>query len=311
MTPTVMRTLWRCIGADQPGICDVEQFVIPPDLTIVVPAYNEAENLPTVVHEVRETFRSAGLLPPILIVDDGSSDTTRAVVASLASDRYLAPLTCITHSRNLGLGVALRTGFVAADTAWVGWLPADAQFRAQDLLRLYQSRADHVAMIGGFTVTARRRADSIVRVALSKAMRLIMRVLHPSMPTCNGIMVLQRRIIAFEDLVCQTGVVINEILDRIRRAGEAARIAEHLVSLRERRAGTSKVTNTRTMVLVLLDFLRLRIVYLGLRGRRIGGRNDVAPAIATFGVPYEVPSRIDEQSGSSADAPPSSRPSKR
>jgi hypothetical protein len=31
---------------------------------------------------------------------------------------------CITHSRNLGLGVALRTGFVAADTAWVGWLCA-------------------------------------------------------------------------------------------------------------------------------------------------------------------------------------------
>jgi hypothetical protein len=98
-------------------------------------------------------------------------------------------------------------------------------------------------------------------------MRIAMRVLHPSMPPFNGIMVVQRRVIGFEDLVGRTGFVNMEILDRIRRAGQASRVAERPVTLQERRAGISKVANSRTVFLVLSDFVRLRVGYFGLRGR--------------------------------------------
>src|SRR5262249_56600752 len=82
-----------------------------PTLSVVVPAWNEAANLPACVNRLHTTF--AGLAYEVVIVDDGSSDETLAVARRLAAEHPDA-VRVETHAANQGLGAALRTGFAGA-----------------------------------------------------------------------------------------------------------------------------------------------------------------------------------------------------
>ena len=107
------------------------------DLTVVIPAYNEAEAIGDVVRELLE--KTEGVR--VLVVDDGSQDETAAVAA-------LAGATVIRHRRNRGYGAGVKTGIRAAQTTFVAMYDADGQHRPEDLMRLYEIAQDHDAVIG-------------------------------------------------------------------------------------------------------------------------------------------------------------------
>lgn len=77
---------------------------------VVVPAFNEAENLDGLLLGIRERLEPFALPHRIVIVDDGSSDDTaaRARAASLEA----SPVEVVSHPRNLGPGAAFRSGFL-------------------------------------------------------------------------------------------------------------------------------------------------------------------------------------------------------
>jgi dolichol-phosphate mannosyltransferase len=77
----------------------------------VIPAYNEEENLPTLLEDLEQTLGLLGSGSRILIVDDGSEDATAAIVAAYAGP---LPVELIRLERNSGPGAAFRTGFAAA-----------------------------------------------------------------------------------------------------------------------------------------------------------------------------------------------------
>ena len=77
---------------------------------LILPTYNEAKGIATVITNVAEIFSSANVENwHMIIVDDGSLDTTCAIVESMPY-----PITLIRHKRNLGLGLAMKTGLLAA-----------------------------------------------------------------------------------------------------------------------------------------------------------------------------------------------------
>ena len=78
-----------------------------PRVILALPAYNEAENLPTLLRSARAMFVEAKLDHLILVVNDGSTDDTAAVVDSLAAEGI--PVERIDHPQNRGLGAAIRT----------------------------------------------------------------------------------------------------------------------------------------------------------------------------------------------------------
>jgi dolichol-phosphate mannosyltransferase len=239
-------------------------------LTVVVPSFNEAENLPGVLREIDAAMRAAGVAGEILVVDDGSTDDTAAAFDVVANELG-GRARLVRHERNLGLGAALKTGFSAAETPWMGWLPADGQFSPEDLLALHAAREGAVAVAGRVAVPARRKADRMGRVILSLGLRVVMRALHPNIPDFNGVLVVRRDVFDARRLVCRTGFVNMEILDRIRRAGSLRRVRELKVSVRPRRTGVSKVANSRTIRIVVEDLFRLRLAYLAgsARPRRV------------------------------------------
>jgi glycosyltransferase involved in cell wall biosynthesis len=240
---------------------DSQAFVDDGSLTIVVPSYNECENLPHTLQDIATAFASLPAKIELLVVDDGSTDDTSGALRLLEGQLPLT-LRSERHEANKGLGAALQTGIAAARSAWIGWLPADGQFSPGDLLKLYEGRVDAVASVGRVEVAKRRTADSLVRVTLSLTLRMIMRFLHPHIPDFNGVMVFRRNVIHAPELVCRTGFVNMEILDRIRRTCEGAQIRERYVSVLSRRSGASKVANFRTVLIVVEDLLRLRLNYI-------------------------------------------------
>jgi len=94
-----------------------------PDLSVVVPTYNEAEIITTTLEEIATHLRRLGLKGEILVADDGSGDQTleRARAASLGD----TPLRLLPAERNMGKGDAVRRGVLAAQGRFVLFTDAD------------------------------------------------------------------------------------------------------------------------------------------------------------------------------------------
>ena len=95
----------------------------PPDVSVVIPARNEAENLPLLIEEIDAAM--AGIPYEIVVVDDGSTDATPAVIAPLMAARPQVRL--VRHAASFGQSAALRTGVRAARGAFVATLDGDGQ----------------------------------------------------------------------------------------------------------------------------------------------------------------------------------------
>jgi len=85
--------------------------VQPRAIRVVLPAYNEAENLPALLGALQQTMADHGFDHEVIVVDDGSRDRTAAVAEEWAAR---LPLVLVRHPANQGLGAALRDGLAAA-----------------------------------------------------------------------------------------------------------------------------------------------------------------------------------------------------
>lgn len=95
-------------------------------LSIVVPAYNEGQNLYAAVLDVLTAARWAGLDDfEIIVVNDGSTDDTGRVADCLA--RQCAQIRVVHHPRNAGLRAAYESGLAVATLAYVTWVPGDGE----------------------------------------------------------------------------------------------------------------------------------------------------------------------------------------
>jgi glycosyltransferase involved in cell wall biosynthesis len=99
-----------------------------PRVSVLVPARNEAENVPELVARVGRAFAALGLPEgggELVLIDDGSTDATGAIADELCAEYGF--LRVIHHRRNRGLTAALRTGFRAVRGESILFLPADLE----------------------------------------------------------------------------------------------------------------------------------------------------------------------------------------
>lgn len=121
------------------------------DVSVLVPAKDEAENLPLFMAQAEAAFAGSGARFEVIVVDDGSVDDTWHVLQELAA-RYpfLRPA---RHRTRRGIADALRTGYLHARGGVLVFYPADLQYRPEDIPRLVdpilQGNAD---MVTGYKV---------------------------------------------------------------------------------------------------------------------------------------------------------------
>ena len=104
------------------------------DVSVLVPAKDEAENLPLFMEQAAEAFANSTVSYEVVVIDDGSADDTERVLADLQK-RYPF-LRVARHRRQRGIADALRTGYLSARGRVLVFYPADLQYKPEDIPRL-------------------------------------------------------------------------------------------------------------------------------------------------------------------------------
>ncbi len=105
------------------------------DLSVVIPARNEAPNVAPLVVEIRRALDSR-LSYEVVYVDDGSTDQTAAEARRLAAE--FPGLRLVRHQASCGQSMAILTGIKAARADWIATLDADGQNDPADIPRLWE-----------------------------------------------------------------------------------------------------------------------------------------------------------------------------
>lgn len=219
-----------------------------PDLTVIIPFYNEAPNVAPLLAELRAALDPLALAVEVLLVNDGSTDTTAAALATAAATW---PAIRVEHfPRNRGQAAALWWGFQNARGTWLAMLDGDGQNPPAELARLWPLR-DTADMLAGARLG---RRDSTLRRAMSRLANATRRLLLRDGVSDTGCSLkLFRREVAGSFLPIRT---LYSFLPAFAVAGGWT-VREIPVAHRARAAGVSKYGLRAMAILPLLDLLAL------------------------------------------------------
>ena len=231
-----------------------------PRVSLVMPAYNEEDNLPLAVAQAREPLGAIAPAWEIVVVNDGSGDRTAAIADELAAAD--ARVRAVHHPQNRGLGAAIATGFDAARGEVLIYCDADLPFEMSALPEAYavleREGADVVACyrLDREGDGPRRKLFTAVYNGITR-LALGLRVRDVNCP----LKVLRREVFEAEGLH-STGVFIDaELLARARRNG--FRIVQYGVAYSPRAHGTSTLGRPSVIAKTLVDLARYRLGRLG------------------------------------------------
>jgi len=145
----------------------------PPDISIVVPIYNEEDSLVPLTSAITAALATLGVSYELVFVDDGSDDHTAQVLRDLAAKQSEVRL--IRFRQNAGQSAALDAGFKEARGLQVVTLDADLQNDPRDIPRLLEMLNDYDVVCG---IRQGRQDTWLRRVSSKLANHLRRRVLH-------------------------------------------------------------------------------------------------------------------------------------
>lgn len=222
------------------------------DLSVVVPVFNEAENLEPLHRELDAALAPSGLAYELLFVDDGSRDGTFECLRALQQrDPHVV---VIRLSRNFGQTAALSAGITHSRGEDVVLIDGDRQNDPADILRLRARRREGYDLVAGWRVS--RQDAWLTRLVPSRIANWLIGVI-------TGV--------RLHDYGCTLKVLRGDLARSLRLYGEmhrfipalvddlGGRVVELPVNHRPRVAGTSKYGLSRT-VRVILDLITVKFL---------------------------------------------------
>lgn len=131
-------------------------------LTIVVPVYNEAENISRLEQKLSQYLPNAACSACVLFVDDGSTDNSLALIRETCQRH--AKFFYIALERNGGLSAALKAGIDTVESQYIGYIDADLQTAPEDFNLLLTDIDTHELVMGIRT----NRMDTMFKKVQSK-----------------------------------------------------------------------------------------------------------------------------------------------
>lgn len=156
-----------------------------PDLSVVIPAYNEAAGIGPTLCELGRVLTASGVEHELVVVDDGSQDGTAEAVRGLAKD--LPQLRLVRHPVNRGYGAALKTGIRAASSRVVAITDADGTYPGEALPQLFRTLVETEAeMVVGARTGANVHIPLVRRPAKAVLARLAVYLSGKPIPDLNS-----------------------------------------------------------------------------------------------------------------------------
>ena len=251
-------------------ILPVSEPVPPPEISVVIPVYNEEDNLLELGERLIRTLTAMGRPFEIIFVDDGSTDGSWELLSDL-NDRYPQQIRALQFHRNFGQHQAIFAGFQAARGQVMVTLDADLQNPPEEIPRLVAKLDEGYDTVGGWR---ENRQDSIFR-------RLPSHLVNTVMSRVTGV--------KLRDYGCMLRAYRRSVVDSINQCQESSsfipalanlfsqRVAEIPVGHAERERGKSKygiikllrlnfdlMTGFSNLPIHLVGFMGVSIAFLGL-----------------------------------------------
>lgn len=222
-------------------------------VSVLIPAKNEAQNLPSLLNEVRTAL--AGERYEVLVVDDGSTDDTLRVLQQIKAEGY-EPLRILHNGVSLGQSTSIWHAAHAAHGEWLATLDGDGQNDPADLpgmlalvrnARQQQGQGEQVSLVAGHRVNRRDTASK--RWASRFANGLRSRLLKDATPdTGCGLKLIHRAAFLRLPYFDHMHRFIPALIQR-----HHGRMIVHPVHHRHRQAGVSNYGNLDRALVGILD----------------------------------------------------------
>ena len=238
-------------------------------ISVFFPAYNDEASIAGLVGEALALLPSLTDDFEVIVVDDGSTDGTAAVLDELA--RADPRLRVVHHESNRGYGAALRTGFMSATKDLVFYTDGDGQYDVRELLLLRPLLAAEVDIVNGYKV---QRADGWQRKAIGAVYNGLAHLLFsiPIRDVDCDFRLIRRRAVEQVELVSSSGSICVELVHKLHQRGCV--FAEVPVQHRPRAHGRSQFFTLRRVSRTALDLMSLWL-RVAAPGRRRGARTTV------------------------------------
>ena len=171
------------------------------NISIVIPAFNEALNLENLMFQIQKTFESSKYknLYEIIIINDGSSDNSEEVGKKICSN--YKNLTFLNLKENISKAYSLDTGIFFAQGKIIATMDADLQYEPENLIKMIDLVSNDKDIVNGYR---HQRKDNFITKFFSQIYNLILRILFR---------------VKLRDFFCGIKVFKREIYDLMEYSG--------------------------------------------------------------------------------------------
>jgi glycosyltransferase involved in cell wall biosynthesis len=224
-----------------------------PALSVFFPAYNDAPSLPQLLAKTFAVLERHVEDYEVIVVNDGSRDDTAKILAESAGT-YAPKLRVVTHPRNLGYGMALRSGLETACKEFIFYTDGDGQYDVDELPELLARMGPGVGLANGYKL---ERHDPLHRIWIGKVYnfcaRLLFRIRIRDIDCDYRLM--RRSLIQKMRLESTSGTICVELVRKLELSG--CKVVEVGVHHYPRLYGRSQFFRVKSLAVTLGQLLRL------------------------------------------------------
>lgn len=226
-----------------------------PNLTVIVPIYNEAESLPAFLPRLVDFCTKRGW--EIIFVNDGSRDDSQKIL-----ERHANPpaVRVIHHKVNRGYGGALKSGLLDASTPYVVTIDGDGQHEPDDILRLLEFAIEHDADLVIGRRDPSQKADwyrELGKTLIRRFTRLLMPL--PIQDLNSGFKLYRTELVQAYLPVCPDSMAFSDVI-ALTFLNQKDLVLEHPIRVHPRGKGKSTIS-TYTAIETVMEILNLAMLF--------------------------------------------------
>ena len=224
------------------------------------PAFNDDGTIASMVVETDRVLKSVTDDYEIIVVNDGSMDSTQEVLEELTN--FYPALSILRHEKNMGYGAALISGFVNSTKDYIFYTDGDAQYDVRELTVLLEALEENTSVVNGYKIT---RSDPLHRIIIGHIYNRVVKLLFN---------------IKLKDVDCDYRLIKRSVFEKIRLKSPSGIICVELIKKLEssgfkfkevpvhhyfRTHGKSQFFNFRRVFAVGVGLIRLWVELVLLR----------------------------------------------